>query len=304
MAGGQVGDGRVEVIMSFALHEPLSLSDAIALGARFGEEGRFIAGGTDLVIQMNRKRLAPREVISLSRLPDLSSIELSASGYSIGALTSHKTIERFPAFRSRIAMLGAASQVVGGHQVRNIATIGGNVANASPAADAVVPLLALDAELDLAGRGGRRSLPLSQFLVGPGKTDRAFDEVLTHIRFRELPPNSGTAFLKAGRRKAMEISIVCVAARLSLDADARISGAAIALGAVGATALRCAQAEALLVGKLARPELFVESARCAANECTPISDVRASAHYRGIMVTALVERALMRCVEVVKEISQ
>ncbi|MDB5876414.1 MAG: hypothetical protein JWQ07_5856 [Ramlibacter sp.] len=288
--------------MSFALHEPSSLSDAIELGARFGAEGRFIAGGTDLVIQMNRKRLAPRALVSLSRLPDLSSIELCPSGYSIGALTTHKTIERYPAFRNRIAMLGAASQVVGGHQVRNIATIGGNVVNASPAADAVVPLLALDAEVDLAGAAGKRSLALSQFLRGPGKTDRSSDEVLTHIRFKDLPPNSGTAFLKAGRRKAMEISIVCVAAKLTLGAHGLISGAAIALGAVGATALRCPQAEALLMGQRARPELFGEIARCAATECTPISDVRASANYRGIMVAALVERALVRCVEAVEEV--
>jgi carbon-monoxide dehydrogenase medium subunit len=290
--------------MSFALHEPTSLGDAIALGARFGAEGRFIAGGTDIVIQMNRKRLAPREVVSLSRLPDLSGIELSPSGYSIGALTTHKTIERFPAFRNRIGMLGAASQVIGGHQVRNIATIGGNVVNASPAADAVVPLLVLDAEVDLAGAAGKRTLPLGRFLRGPGQTDRSPDEVLTHIRFKHLPPNSGTAFLKAGRRKAMEISIVCVAARLTLDPDARITGAAIGLGAVGATALRCPQTEALLTGRQVRLQLFAEASRCAANECTPISDVRASANYRGMMVATLVGRALERCVEALKEFSR
>lgn len=290
--------------MTFTVHEPLSLNDAIALGTRFGAEGRFIAGGTDLVIQMNRKRLAPRHVISLSRLSGLSSIELSSSGYSIGALTTHKAIETFPAFRSRIAMLGAASQVVGGHQVRNIGTVGGNVVNASPAADAVVPLLALDAEVDLAGTGGQRSLALAQFLRGPGQTDRGFDEVLTRIRFKDLPPNSGTAFLKAGRRKAMEISVVCVAARLTLDSKSRISDAAVALGAVGATALRCPHAEALLNGRSAGRELFADAASCAAGESRPISDVRASADYRGIMVAALVERALFRCVEAVKDLSQ
>lgn len=290
--------------MGFALHKPSSLSEAIALSARFGAEGRFIAGGTDLVIQMNRKRLAPRDVISLSRLLHLSSIELASGGYSIGALTTHKAIERFPAFRNRIAMLGQASQVVGGHQVRNIATIGGNVVNASPAADAVVPLLALDAEVDIVGTAGTRSLALSQFLRGPGQTDRRFDEVLTQIRFKDLPPHSGTAFLKAGRRRAMEISMVCVAARLTLDDEANISGAAIALGAVGATALRCPQAEALLVGRSAGPGLFEEAGRCAASECTPISDVRASADYRGIMVAVLVERALFRCEQAVKDLSQ
>jgi carbon-monoxide dehydrogenase medium subunit len=287
--------------MSFAFHEPSSLSEAVALGARFGAAGRFIAGGTDLVIQMNRKRLAPRDLVSLTRLPGLSGIELSPSGYSIGALTTHKSIEKFPAFRSRLAMLGEASHVVGGHQVRNIATIGGNVVNASPAADTVVPLLALDAELDLVGTAGVRTLALGHFLRGPGQTDRAFDEVLTHIRFRDLPPTSGTAFLKAGRRKAMEISMVCVAALLTFDPEARISAAAIALGAVGGTALRCPQAEALLTGESVRQELFREAARCAANECTPISDVRASARYRGLLVVALVERALRRCVEAVKE---
>lgn len=287
--------------MSFALHEPSSLSEAIDLGSRFGTEGRFLAGGTDLIIQINRKRIAPLHIVSLSRLSDLSDIELSPAGFSIGALTTHKSIERHPVFRTRFAALGAASRVVGGHQVRNIATIGGNLVNASPAADTIPPLLALDSEVDLAGVSGSRRLPLRDFLSGPGRTERRFDEVLTHVRFKDLPPRSGTAFLKAGRRRAMEISIVCVAAKLTFSTERLIVSAAIALGAVGPTALRCPEAEKLMIGEAPRADLFAEAGLRAAQECAPISDVRASAEYRGMMVSSLVKRALDSCAGAVED---
>lgn len=283
--------------MSFTFHRSASLQEAVQLGARFAEHGRFIAGGTDLVIQINRKRVAPRHLVSLSGLPGLSGIDVSDAGIWVGALTTLKSIERFPLFCNEIGMLGEAARVVGGHQVRNVGTVGGNIANASPAADVVTALLALDAEVTLHGDGGARGLKLNEFLLGPGRTARRQDEVLVGVNVARPAPRSASAFLKAGRRKAMEISVVCVAASVTLDAAGACAGARIALGAVDKTAIRAEAAEASLHGQPPSEANLREAGRLAAAACQPIDDVRASARYRRLLVEALVSRALRLCVD-------
>jgi carbon-monoxide dehydrogenase medium subunit len=281
--------------MSFEFHQPTSLPQAVALGERYGADGRFIAGGTDLVIQMNRRRLAPGHLVNLKGLSGLAYIERTEDGYAIGGLTKLKTIERFPAFQTQLASLSEAARVIGGHQVRNIGTIGGNIANASPAADAIVPLLSLDADVVLVGTAGERKLALRDFLKGPGVTERRFDEVLTRIEFTARDAATGTAFLKAGRRRAMEISVVSVAGSVTLGVDGACTNVAIALGAVGPTALRCTTAERLLLGQRPSAELIRSVAKTAVVEAAPITDVRASTRYRLVLVEALVERALHIC---------
>lgn len=281
--------------MNFDLHQPQSLQEALSLASLHGERARFLAGGTDLVVQMRRKRLAPPHIIDLSQLRDLDRITETAEHFVLGALVTHKAIERHPALQRELVMLTEAARVVGGHQVRNVATVGGNVVNASPAADVVAPLLALDAELSLVSCAGTRSVALKDFLLGPGRTDRRPDEMLTQICFARPAPRSGTAFLKAGRRKAMEISIVCVAAKLTLD-DQFCRNVRITLGAVGPTTQRAVTAEAAIEGRLPSPNAVRDAARLAAADCNPISDLRASAAYRRILVETLVERALLQCV--------
>jgi carbon-monoxide dehydrogenase medium subunit len=281
--------------MSFSVHHPASVADAVALARQFGEKGRFLAGGTDLVIQINRKRLAPQHLIDITRLADLSGVTEDAQTIRIGALTTHKAVERHPLFRSSLLALPEAARVVGGHQVRNVATIGGNIANASPAADTVAPLLALEAELTLIGPSSPRRTPLEKFLLGPGRTERSPDELLEAVHIAKLPRRSATAFLKAGRRKAMEISVVCVAARITLGEDGRCATARIALGAVGATAFRPRDAERSLEGGAVTPDKLREAGRLAAEACNPIDDVRASARYRRLLVETLVPRAIERC---------
>ncbi|MGA3401523.1 MAG: xanthine dehydrogenase family protein subunit M [Acetobacteraceae bacterium] len=283
--------------MAFQVHQPESVEAAIRLAGAFGPDARFLAGGTDLIIQINRKRCAPQHLIALGGISGLCGIEAGADAIVLGALTTHKAIERSPVFAGPLAALAEAARVVGGHQIRNIATIGGNVANASPAADLLPPLLALDASVSLAGGRGTRRLPLAQFLHGPGATDRRDDELLTSIVFARPPQRSATAFIKAGRRRAMEISIVCVAALLQLDADGSCRTVRIALGAVGPTATRAPQAEQALRGCEPTPAALQEAGRLAAAGCAPISDVRASAEYRRMLVQALVPRALQRCLQ-------
>jgi carbon-monoxide dehydrogenase medium subunit len=283
--------------MSFALHRPTSLADALALAARHGAAARFLAGGTDLVVQIRRGRLAPAHVIDLSAVPGLTGIAgTPEDGLRIGALTTLKTIERHPAFvgGARRA-LAEAARLVGGHQVRNIGTLGGNVVNASPAADTLPALLALDAEAELVGPGGSRRVPLDAFLLGPGRTDRAPEEVLTAIHLPPLSAASASAFLKAGRRKAMEISVVCAAARLDLGADGRCIAARLALGAVAPTTLRVRAAEALLEGHAPDAGRLAAAAAAAAAATRPLDDVRASAHFRRHLAGVLAGRALATC---------
>jgi carbon-monoxide dehydrogenase medium subunit len=267
------------------------------LGARFGADGRFLAGGTDLLVQFRRGRLHVRHVIALHRVPGLRGIEAGGS-IRLGACVTHRTIERTAALGGALRALIEGAEVIGGHQVRNVATVGGNLANASPAADLTPCLLALDASVALLSPDGEREMPLEGFLVGPNETARRPGELLARVSMPSPAPGTATAFLKAGRRKAMEISLVCVAARLTLDAGReRCLQARVALGAVAPTALRARAAERALEGAPAGPTAFARAAALAAAACAPIDDVRASARFRRHLVGVLVRRALQRCAE-------
>ena len=273
--------------MGFAFHRPETIDAAIAFAREHGETARFLAGGTDLIIQINRGRLTPRHLISLAGL-GLDKISETPTEYVIGAMATHDAVVTHPGFQNQLVALTQASAVIGGRQVRNIATVGGNIVNASPAADLVPVLLSLDATVELRGLAGTRALPLDRFLLERGRTAREGDEILTSVRFDKPPATSATAFLKAGRRKAMEISVICVAAHLVRNGKARI-----AVGAAASRTVRAPQAEALVEKQGAGA--FREAGRLAADQVTPIDDVRASARYRKLLVATLVERALAAC---------
>jgi carbon-monoxide dehydrogenase medium subunit len=287
--------------VSFEYHGPRSVAEAVELGARFGPDGRFLAGGTDLIIQMRRGKVTPGHVMDLRRVPGLDAIEANGE-VRLGALVTHRAIERCGAFQGQLRGLVEGAEVIGGHQIRNVGTVGGNIANASPAADLVPVLLALDASVSCVSADGERTVPLEDFLLGPGRTACRPGELLTGVRFARPGAASATAFLKAGRRRAMEISVVCVAVRLTLDpARERCVDARIALGAVAPTTWRSREAERILEGRAPTPEAFREAGRAAAAACRPISDVRASARYRRHLVETLVPRALARGLERARE---
>lgn len=275
--------------MSFAFHRPETIDAAIAFAREQGEAARFLAGGTDLIIQINRGRTAPQHLISLAGL-GLDTISETPSEYVIGAMATHDAVVTHPGFQKQLVALTEASAVIGGRQVRNIATVGGNIVNASPAADLVPVLLTLDATVELRGSSGVRSMPLDRFLVERGRTERRPDEILTAVRVDKPPAASATAFLKAGRRKAMEISVICVAAHLVRGGKARI-----AIGAAASRTVRVPAAEVLVEKQGAAA--FHEAGRIAADTVTPIDDVRASARYRKLLVATLVERALAACAD-------
>ena len=280
------------VVTRFEYHEPESIAQAVDLATRHGDAMRFLAGGTDLIVQMRRGKQGPRHVVSLDRVPGLADIGANG-GVTLGARVTHRAIERHPGLQGHLRALVEGARVVGGHQIRNVGTVGGNVVNASPAADVVPPLLVLDAAVTVLGADGERVLPLDGFATGPGRTVRHPHELLTRIAVPAPPARSATAFLKAGRRRAMEISLVCVAVRVTLDAALeRCVEARIALGAVAPTALRARAAERALEGQVAGGDAFARAGRLAAEATAPISDVRASAAFRRHLVATLVPRAL------------
>jgi carbon-monoxide dehydrogenase medium subunit len=280
--------------MSFTYHEPEAISDALALSAKLGRDACYIAGGTDLVIQMRRKRTAPKHVIDLQRLMALKA-HAWGTRITIGALVSHRTIEHEARQRASLIGLAESACVIGGHQVRNVGTIGGNLCNASPAADLAPILLALESEIVLESVNGQRTLPLREFLLGPGKSARQEGEILSCVTFPALPGDAATAFLKSGRRRSMEISIVSVACALRLGRLGDVLDIRIAVGAAGPVPFRATAAESALRGRPLTEKARREAGEAAAAASTPISDVRASADYRRLLVAKTVTRAIAIC---------
>lgn len=281
--------------MRFEYHQPTSLADAIALLKEYGDQAALLAGGTALLIDMKRGERQPGQMISLWGVPGLVGVRANGN-FRIGALTTISDLADAAASHPSLRALVDSAWLFGGLQVRNMCTVGGNICKASPGADMVPPLLCLDAELRLAGPDGERTTPLDGFLTGPDQTALRPAEVLTEIAV-PLPPRTGTAFLKVMRRHAVDCSIAAAAARVTLAEDRQTCLAArIAVGAAAPNPFRAKQAEALLAGKKLDPDLVREAARRARDESRPISDVRASADYRRMLVETLVERAILKAV--------
>ncbi len=277
--------------------QPATLGEAIKLLALHGERARILAGGTALLLDMQHGEIAPTHLISLDRVPGLKTVHENG-GWRIGALNTISDLADFAINHPPLTALVDSAWLFGGRQVRNMCTVGGNICKASPGADMVPPLLCLDAELQLSGTDGQRSIPLDGFLIGPDQTAIRPAEVLTEVIVSPLPPRTGTAFFKVMRRQAMDCSIIAAAARITLADDGQTCvEARVALGAAAPNPFRAKQAEALLVGNTLSPDLLHEASLAARDAARPVSDVRASADYRRMLVETLVERAVVRAAE-------
>ena len=253
-------------------------------------EARALAGGTDLLVDMRERRRTPPVLVDVSELDDLRGIAALDGGLRIGGGVTVGELLASPLVAERAPALRQAARAFADFLTRNKATIGGNLANASPGADLVVPLLALDARVVLAGPSGERSLALDAFLLGPRQTAIMPGEL---VRAVEVPRSGGRqVFYKLGLKRGGAIAVVSVATRLELDGAARCRAAAVALGAVAPRPFRAAEAEAALHGELLTAERVARAAEAAAAAARPITDVRGSAEYRRAMVRALVARAL------------
>lgn len=268
-----------------------ALDDALTLLAERGDETTVLAGGTDVVVDLLAGGLTSKTLLHVRRVPELHGIE-AAERTRIGAATTHWTLANDPHIRSEHPALVEAALTVGGRQTQNVGTIGGNIVNASPAADLMPPLLVAEARLRLASANGDRELPLAEFVTGRKQTAREPGELLLGIDLERPGMRTGEAYVKLGRRSAMEVALVGVAARISLAEDETISDARIALCSVAPVAFRVPDAESLLVGAQPGPEPFGQAGIAAEAHAQPIDDVRSPAGYRRRVVPHLVRRAL------------
>ena len=271
---------------------------AIALLAEHGATAKILAGGTDLLVELKDTQRPPGVVVDISRAQDLKGISLTEVGLRIGALATHGEIMRSAAIRDLCPALVEAAHSIGAVQTRNLGTIGGNLMTCVPSMDSGPALIALEAQVTVAGPDGQRRMPLSDLFVGPRRTSLVSGELLMEIVIPKPNVGKPAAFQKFGLRKGQALALVNVAASLWVDRDRTAFVAPrIALGAVAPTVIRAPRAEAFLDGRAVTPEAMDEAGRIAATEAKPISDFRASADYRRDLIAVLVKRTLATAYE-------
>jgi len=285
----------------FAYLTPTSLEEAVGLLAEHGREARVLAGGTDLLLKVKAGRVRPRCLVNIKRIPGLDGMSFDpTSGLRLGALVTAADVARSEVVQTHYPALVQGASVMASLQIRNLATVGGNLCNAAPSADLAPPLIALGGSAVIAGPEGQRRVPLGEFFLGPGQTILAPGELLVAITLPFPRPGSAAVYLKNSPRQAMDIAVVGVAVAMR-RLDERCEDVCLVLGAVAPTPLRARRAEALLRGEEITtervPELVAEAARTAAQEAQPIDDVRGSVWYRRQMVEVLTRRALLHLTE-------
>jgi carbon-monoxide dehydrogenase medium subunit len=277
---------------SFEFFEPTTLAEASRLFAQ--EHAQLLAGGTDLVIGMKALAETPQSVISLQKIPGLAGVTTGAdNSITIGAMTKAREVELSADIQKHHTALAEGAAEIGSIQIRNLATIGGNIAHASPAADTVAGLLVADAHVDIASADGERSVPIDELFTGPGQTVLVPGEIIA--RFRLSSPTSGSHYIKHKIREVMDLAFIGVAAAVNLD-NGTITDVRIGLAAVAPTPIRAPEAENLLRGNELTAELLEQAGEAAAAAASPISDLRCSAEHRREMVDVLTRRTLQEAV--------
>jgi CO/xanthine dehydrogenase FAD-binding subunit len=278
--------------MTLRFAAPASLEDALSLLAS-DPAARVVAGGTDLVVaaRQGRKPL-PESIVAIHLIGELAGHEIVDGSLVLGALTDHAWLATSPEVRAGWTGLADAASIVGSPATRGTGTIGGNLMNASPAAETIAPLVLFDARVTLAAAGGAtRTLAAADLATGPGRTVANHGEVLSRVTVPPAAAGSGSAYIRLEYRRAMEIAVVGAAALVTI-ADGVVREARIALTAVAPTIVRAPEAEAVLRGKPATRASFLVAGGTAAAAARPIDDVRASADYRRAMLEVVVARAL------------
>ena len=269
-------------------HRPRTLEGALSL-MQEKKNARLIAGGTDLLLRMKAGGVRPDALISLRNIEELAQLSIDG-GARLGALVPLADLEHNAELNHKWPVLGQCLHSFASVQIRNAATLGGNLCNASPAADLAPPLLVLDAHALLVGPQGRRSVPLADFFVGPGRTCLALDELLEAVQIDAPRPGQRATFFKR-MRTAMDVALVSVAAMVVVQ-DGVLTEVRLAAGSVAAVPMRLRGAEDLLRGQRAFPALFTEARAKAMAEVRPITDLRAGTDYRRQLVGVYLQRAL------------
>lgn len=273
---------------------PASIAEACDLLAAHNHDAELLAGGTDLLLQMRRRETVPAYVIGLKGVSEMAGIRaLNGGGIEIGAMTTLHALLSSPIVRRQYAVLAEAAASIGGPELRNVATVGGNIAGALPCADLPPALMTLGARIRLASSSGQRVLPLEDFFPKFGTTVARPDELLTAILLPSVPAFSGGVYLKFHDRQSMDMTTVGVSAFVTLDEDARVfRDVKIALASSAPVPLRARKAEALLRGRAFGEDALEEAARAVCEEANPRSSWRATRDYRFELLKSLTRRAI------------
>ncbi len=275
---------------------PNSLSLALKLMKRSGDGARVIGGGTDLKLLIDDGAEQPNHLVDVTRIREITKIWETDEGLMIGGAAPLVSIQNSPAVREKALALAEAASSVGSVQIRNLGTIGGNLANASPAADTPPALLALGARITMASTSGERSLPVGKFFVGVKKTRLLGSEIITKISIPRLPAGTGTAFLKFGRGLGPDLALVNVAAAVTIR-EGVIRRLRVALGAVAPTPVSAPHFEAALQGVNIDKVDWGRAAQGAMEDIKPITDVRTTEAHRKVLCSILLQRVVRKAVE-------
>jgi carbon-monoxide dehydrogenase medium subunit len=283
---------------------PKTLDEAISLHQSHGEQARYVAGGTDVLVKIKEGKLTPDYLISLKHIigQDSPFLNHETGELYIGAFCTHRSIEQSTLVQRHYPIIHDAVKNIGSVQIRNVATIGGNLVNAVPSADGAIPLIVLDAKANIYGTKGQRSINLSRFFLGPGQCDLEGGEILTEIVIPPLATRTGSAYIKHGRREAMELPMLGVGVLLNFAEDlTTCAKARICLGVAAPTPFRALEAEKYLIGKTVDEMNLSEAGRIAGQESKVRDSIRGVAWYRREMVGVLVKRMGLKALERAKE---
>ena len=278
-------------------YRPETIEEALTLLSENGDDAGIIAGGTDLIVRKKKGIKLPDKVISISEIKGLDAIQYDEnSGLKVGSTATMADIASNETVFEKYTALAESAGVLAEQVIRRQATVGGNLCNAAPSAETSTPLLALGASVCLTSRSGDRVIPLEELFLGPGKTSKAKDEILTAIKLPPPSPHGGSIYLKHTRRHGADLAVVGVAVNVEMDGNI-VKDIKIALGSVAPTVIRAKDAEQILLGKTADPELIKAAGDAAADDSKPISDVRSSADYRKEIVAVLTRRGIEEAIK-------
>jgi len=286
-------------MQKFHFINPKSLVEALEYLNQYGKEAKIIAGGTDLLVQLRNeddKLDDVKYLVNIDSLPNLRQIKINEDYISIGTLVNHAEIASSELIWTKVSFLSKAASMIGSPQIRNRGTIGGNLINASPAADTVPVLIALDAVVILQSLTGSRKLPVRELFLKPYETCIRHDEILTEIKFRCLPEGSKTRFLKVGRRNALNVARLNIAVSLKIDEKGIIKDIRIAPGSIMPIPCRVTEAEKLLIGQTPNDEIINRASKKIADTMVEKSGIRASTIYKKPVIEVITKRAIWECV--------
>jgi carbon-monoxide dehydrogenase medium subunit len=287
----------------FTYLTPATVEEAVSLYGQHSETAKYMAGGTDVIVKLKEGWMEPDYLISLKKIKELSDLHKNeATGdLTIGATVTHAVLEKSIMIQKEYPIIHDAVSNIGSLQVRNVGTIGGNLINAVPSADGAIPMIALDGVALIQGPGGERSVEVKDLFIEPYKTVLKPGEILKKITIPAQAPRTGSAYIKFGRRAAMELPLIGIGVLLSLEEDLQTCAKArIVLGVAGPTPMRAYEAEKLLTGQRITEDLLRQAGEKAADESKVRDSVRGSAWHRKEMIRVQVRRMGLKCMDIIK----